>query len=187
VVLERGARSTTVGAIADASGAPKGSIYHRFASREDLLAAMWIRAARRSQSAFIEALEDQPALAAALAAALSLHDFAERHPGDARLLASLRHEDVLQSAGSPRLRRQLAELNRPLEAALVELARRLFGRATRDNIERTVCALVDLPIGATRRHLIAGSPLPRTLRRQLEATVRTALTYERRSPHVREG
>jgi AcrR family transcriptional regulator len=175
LVLEGGARSATVNAIAEASGAPKGSIYHRFASLDELLAEMWIRAVRRSQRAFIEALERPDAMSAALAGALSIHDFAEKEPGDALLLASLRREDLIESVKTPRLRRDLEQLNEPLQAALRKLARRLFGRAARADLELTLCAVVDLPIGAIRRHLIAGSPLPRTLRAQLEAAVRAAL------------
>jgi AcrR family transcriptional regulator len=175
LVLEGGARAATINAIAGRSGAPKGSLYHRFASLNDLLAAMWIRAVERSQGAFLEALDDPDPILAAIAGALSIHDFAERESADARLLASLRREDLVEAVDSPHLRRRLAELNRPLEEALVTLARRLFGRASRDNVERTVCAVVDLPIGATRRHLIAGSALPGTVRVQLEAAVRASL------------
>jgi AcrR family transcriptional regulator len=185
LVLDGGARAATVNAVSRASGAPKGSIYHRFVSLDDLLAAMWARAVRRSQAAFVEALDDDDPVSAAVAAALSLHDFAVRHPADARLLASLRREDLIESVTDPDLRRQLDELNRPVRAALAELARRLFGRAGRETLERTLCATVDLPIGATRRHLIAGAPLPASLRPQLEAAVRAALKEERR-PHVRE-
>jgi len=175
LVIQTGARSATLNAIADASGAPKGSIYHRFASLNDLLAEMWIRAVRRSQGAFLEALAHPDAMTAAVDAALAIHDFAEEEPADARLLASLRREDLIERVEAPRLRRQLADLNRPLQAALGELAGRLFGPATDDALDRTVCAVVDIPIGATRRHLIAGSPLPRTLRAQLAAAVRAAL------------
>jgi AcrR family transcriptional regulator len=175
LVLDGGARSATVNAIAEASGAPKGSIYHRFASLNDLLAELWIRAVRRSQGEFIEALGEPDAMSAAVAAALSLYDFAERQPADARLLASLRREDLVESVSVPRLQSELDALNRPLEAALTRLARRLYGRATAGTVERTLTAVVDLPMGAIRRHLIAGTPLPSGLRGQLEAAVRAAL------------
>jgi AcrR family transcriptional regulator len=175
LVLDTGARSATINAIADASGAPKGSIYHRFASLNDLLAALWIRAVRRSQGEFLDALGDPDATSAAVAAALSLHDFAQRHPADARLLVSLRREDLVESTSTPRLQSELAALNRPLEAALRSLARRLYGRATAGAVERTLTAVVDLPLGAIRRHLVAAAPLPASLRGQLEAAVRAAL------------
>jgi AcrR family transcriptional regulator len=175
LVLDRGARATTIDAIAAVSGAPKGSLYHRFASIDDLLAEMWLRAARRSQAAFLAALRDPDPIAAAVGAARSLHDFAERERGDARLLASMRREDLVETIASPRLRTELEGLNRPLEVAFVELARRLFGRATRASVEATVCAVADLPQGAIRRHLVAGSALPRGLRAQLDAAVRAAL------------
>ena len=100
-------------------------------------------------------------MTAAVATALSLHDFAEREPADARLLASLRREDLVESVGAGRLQSELDDLNRPLESALTGLARKLYGRATAGTVERTITAVVDLPMGAIRRHLIAETPLPR--------------------------
>jgi hypothetical protein len=114
-------------------------------------------------------------MAAALAAARSLHDFALSEPADARLLASMRREDLVESVMTPSLGRELAELNRPLEAAFADLARRLFGRANRAAVEATACAISDLPLGAIRRHVVAGTEFPRGLRDQLEAAVRAAL------------
>ncbi len=175
LVLESGARAITIDAIALASGAPKGSLYHRFASLNELLAEMWIRAARRAQAEFVAALDQPDPMAAALAAACSLYDFAGAHPGDARLLAAMRREDLIESPLSPDLMAELDGLNRPLELAFAALARRLFGRATRSTVEATVCAVSDIPIGVIRRHLIAGTRLPSGLRAQLEAATRAVL------------
>lgn len=175
-MLEGGARAATIDAIAASSGAPKGSLYHRFASLDDLLAEMWLRAARRAQEPFIAAVALPEPMQAAVAAALSLHDFALSNRPDARLLASLRREDLIDTPLNPRLARELSELNRPLENVFASLARRLFGRASRANIEATVCAVADLPLGAIRRHLIAGSSFPTRLRTQIEAAVGAALT-----------
>jgi len=175
LVLDSGARAATLDGIVAASGAPKGSIYHRWPTLNDLLAAMWIRAVRRSQESFLAALDDPDPAEGAVAAALTVHDFAQAHPADARLLASLRRKDLIDSAGDPALKTSLEQLNRPLEAAIRELARRLQRRATRTALEQTTFAVVDLPLGAVRRHLIAGTPLPSSLRAQLEAAVRAAL------------
>ena len=69
----------------------------------------------------------------------------------------------------------LQRVNDQLHAALTALARRLYGRATRDAVERTTFAVVDLPQGAIRRHLVSGSSVPGNVRSQLAAAMRAAL------------
>ncbi len=59
--------------------------------------------------------------------------------------------------------------------AVTALAHHLDGRATRDAIERTTCAVIDLPQGAIRRHLVQGVPVPRSVRSQVAAAMRAAL------------
>src|SRR5829696_1614167 len=97
LLLGEGSRSATVEAIADASGAPVGTIYHRFGSRDELVARLWIRAVYRSQASFLAALEDDDPRRAAVAAALSSVEFCEGRPADARLLPSFRREDRVRA------------------------------------------------------------------------------------------
>ena len=171
LLLEDGSRSATIEAIADASGAPTGSIYHRFGSRDELIAKLWIRAVHRSQASFLAALERDGPREAALAAALSIVDFCEDHPADAQLLVGFRREDLISAIPEGPLADELAVLNRPVERALVQLARRLYGRRSRAALDRTLLAVFDLPYGAARRHLITGSRLPRGLRADLSSAV----------------
>jgi AcrR family transcriptional regulator len=176
LVLRDGARGVTVDRIVVASGAPKGSVYYRFSTVDDLLATMWLRAVRRSQARFLEPLSaDADPIEAAVAAGLAIHDFAWQEPADARLLAALRREDLVGEVTDPALLVALREVNDPLRAALTALARRLYGRATRDTVERTTCAVVDLPQGAIRRHLVGGVAVPGGVRAQLTAAIRAAL------------
>ena len=175
LVLERGVQNATVSAISAKSGAPVGSLYHQFGSRDDLVAALWVRAVRRSQAAFLAAASHPNAERAAVEAALSIYDFVCAHRDDARLLVSFRREDLLHDSRSPRLVRALGDLNHPLAEAVSDLARRFFGRATRDAVEQMTLAVIDLPFGAIRRHLIAGAEFPAALREQLRAAVRAAL------------
>jgi AcrR family transcriptional regulator len=170
LLLEQGAGSATIDAIADASGAPTGSIYHRFGSRDELLARLWLRAVYRSQASFLAALEKDDPRDAALAAAMSIIDFCEAEPGDARLLASFRREDLIRRTGDE-LAIELEEVNKPVERAVVSLARRLYGRATRPALNRTLLAVFDLPFGATHRYLLMGIAIPRGLRADLEPAV----------------
>jgi AcrR family transcriptional regulator len=180
LVLENGVGGLTVSAIARASGAPVGSLYHRFGSLDELLAELWVRAAHRAQASFLAALDAAASpLAAALAGAQSILDFAEHEPADARLLLSFRREDLIDAAHRPPLTRSLRDLNRPIEAALTTLAKGLFGAADRPAVERTLLAIFDIPQGAIRRHLIAGKRLPPQLRQQVSAAVRAVLEEQR--------
>jgi AcrR family transcriptional regulator len=171
LVLEHGVHSATIDAISRRSGTPVGSLYHRFGSRDRLLAEMWVRAVRRSQAAFIAAARHPEPEQAAVDAALSIYDFVRQHSADARLLASFRREDLLRHARSPRLIRELQQLNQPLEAAVTILAQRLFGRRTRRTIAQTLLAAIDIPMGTFRRYLLDASEVPEWLREPLEAAV----------------
>jgi AcrR family transcriptional regulator len=66
LIARHGPSGATIGAIAQAVGAPTGSIYHRFDSRDVLLAEVWLRAAAAFQAAFFERLAG-PAREAGLA------------------------------------------------------------------------------------------------------------------------
>lgn len=176
IVLESGAGSATVDAIARATGAPTGSIYHRFASRDELLARVWLRAVRRSQARFLAAIDRADPVEAAVAGALSMLDFCRDEPEDARLLASVRADDLLRADVPEAVARELADVNRDLFSAVRRLSVALFGRRTDAALQRTLLAVFDLPYGAARRHLVAGAPLPRTLWGDLERAVRAVIT-----------
>jgi AcrR family transcriptional regulator len=175
LILQNGSRGATIEAIADASGAPTGSIYHRFGSRDELITRLWIRAVYRSQASFVAALEEPDPKEAALAAATSIIEFCEEHPADALLLVSFRREDLIRTAPEGPLADELAELNRPVERAVVNLARRLYGKRTRAALDRTLMVVFDLPYGAVRRYLITGARIPPGLRADLARAISAVL------------
>jgi AcrR family transcriptional regulator len=175
LLLEDGPRRATIEAIAGASGAPTGSIYHRFGSRDELIARLWMRAVYRSQASFLIALQAPDPRAAALAAAMSIIDFCEEHPADAQLLVLFRREDLVRSVPEGPLADELLQLNRPIERAVVGLAQRLYATRSRAALERTLLAVFDLPYGAARRHLIARRGIPGGLRGDLTRAVSSVL------------
>ena len=67
-LLREGPRGATIQAISAASGAPTGTLYHRFGNRDRLLIEAWLRAVRRFQEGFLAALEGRESLDAAIAA-----------------------------------------------------------------------------------------------------------------------
>lgn len=180
VVLEQGLGAATIAAIAESSGAPVGSIYHRFGSVDDLLAQMWIRAVRRSQVRFAAAAEELDPTEAAVGAALSVYDFCVEHPADGRLLLSYRPEDLAGGRIDPKQRAELARLNEPVEAVVKDLARRIYGRVSRGSLDRVLMAVFDVPHGAVRRPLTNGETLSPQRRDAVEAAARAVLAVASR-------
>lgn len=173
--LSGGAGAVTTSAIASSSGAPTGSLYHRFGSRTDLLVELWLRTVRRFQTGLLAACSAAPpGVDRALAAASWTVDFVRSHPADARLLLACRREELL---GTPTLSdhhlASLTTLNEPVAALLRQLAREIHGSANARALEAITLAVVDLPYGAVRRHLRAGTAVHRA---QLLAAVQALLT-----------
>jgi len=162
LVLERGGPGTTTAALTERSGVPTGSLYHRFRSRDGLLAALWLRTVRRFQEGLLAAARHAaPGLPRALAAAGWTVTFASAHPADARLLLSVRREELVGPAAA--LREDLAGLNDGVVALLRRLAAELAPGAAREAAEVVAVAVVDLPYAVVRRHLTAGTDPGRSL------------------------
>ncbi|MEU7897973.1 TetR/AcrR family transcriptional regulator [Nonomuraea sp. NPDC049152] len=155
LAAEGGHEAVTITAIAARLGAPSGSIYHRYASRDLLLAHLWIRAVRRFQEGFLPAVRGPDLAEAVRASAAHVVRWSAEHPDEARLL--LAHNVAeLRERWPVELGEELDRLNTDAMAAMRELASRLPG----DALERVTFALVDLPVAAVRRHVLAGRPIP---------------------------
>jgi AcrR family transcriptional regulator len=155
LLVEGGPRAAGIRAIAERSGAPSGSLYHRFGSRDDLVARAWLRAVRRFQDGYVAALaSDSEGAEAAVRSAVA---FALEQPADAHLLLRFGRRELLDAEPSAELATELATVNVPLERAVRRLARRVFGATTAEAVERTTFAVVDLPLAVLTRHLRAGT------------------------------
>jgi AcrR family transcriptional regulator len=176
LILGDGLGAATIANIASASGAPPGSIYYRFDSRETLLAELWMRAARRAQDYCMAAAEaaGEPS-EAVVAGGLSVFDFVVGEPADAQLLVSMRRSDLIRSPLPPALVQRLRALNHPVEQLIVRLAGELFGQPSAAARELITLAVFDLPYGCVRRHLLAGKTPPAALRRHVELAIRAVL------------
>ncbi|WP_067797831.1 TetR/AcrR family transcriptional regulator [Actinomadura formosensis] len=147
VTAEDGPAAATVGAIARRLGAPTGSIYHRFGSRDLLLATLWARCVRRFQEGFITALAADDAESAAL----HTPRWCRSHLDEAAVLLLHRRQDLVAEWPD-----RFAALNRESVDALNAFA----GRHPGLDRERLVFATVDVPYGAVRRHLLDRRPPP---------------------------
>src|ERR1700744_5527069 len=89
LVLDGGPRAASVAAIAKSSGAPAGTLYHRFGNRDGILTAAWLRALERFQTRAMAA-NSETALETAVAMAVAGIGVARELPHDARLVLTLR-------------------------------------------------------------------------------------------------
>ncbi|MFN2562348.1 MAG: TetR/AcrR family transcriptional regulator [Jatrophihabitans sp.] len=175
LVLRDGPRAASVAAIAEESGAPVGTLYHRFGNRDGVLTAAWLRALERFQDRALAATTQSDPLDAAVALAMTQVRFAREEADDVRLLLAIRRRDLLDAAPDDAFRDRLATMNAPLQAALARLTRALRGRADARSLDAVVRAVVDLPNAAVRRHLREGGRLPGWLERDVADAVRTLL------------
>lgn len=174
LVASSGPRSLTVGAIAAASGAPTGSIYHRFHSLDDLLARLWLRAAMRVQEQMLAVDLDDP-LDGAVQVALAAYDFCLGSREDALLLGAFRAQDLLAGEVSAHVREALTQVNVPVEGSLARLARRLRLRGLQVDTGLLELSVVELPYGFARPYLEGERRPPRRERDRLTAAVLAAL------------
>ena len=182
LVLAEGPRAASVGAIAKASGAPAGTLYHRFANRDGILAAAWLRALGRFQSRALAATADT-VLESAVATAVAAIDFLRAVPDDARLLVALRPSDLLDGEPDEDLQQTLAAQNAPLIERLNTFARELYGSGDPRCIDAVARAIVDLPYAVVRRHANS-APIPDWLEADVAAASRALLTSFVPSEHV---
>jgi len=174
LIAERGLAQSTISEIAERLGAPSGSIYHRFESRDVLLARLWIRTVHRAQAGFLTALGADSLQEAAAGAALHLVHWSRANPSEASLLLLYRQEDLARQ-WPDELGAELSVLNDDLRAAVRDFTRRRFGRVTRSRLQAVAFALVDVPYAACRRYLLAGQDPPPTLDDLVRRTCRCTL------------
>jgi AcrR family transcriptional regulator len=149
LIAERGPQAVTVDSVAERMGAPKGSFYYRFASRDGLLGEVWLKTVLAYQQGFVAAIEAGDGLSAAL----HTPAWARRHLDDARLLMLYSRHDFVHGDWPAALKRGVADQAERFEACLRTFARGAFGRAGRAEMRRAIFVLAEVPIAAVKPHL----------------------------------
>jgi AcrR family transcriptional regulator len=175
LVASRGPGAVTVAALAREAGAPTGSIYHRFRSREQLLAELWMDVVEGFQRRFVEALQGVSDVDGAVEAARFMAIWTREHPMEARLLMLHRRQDFVSGAWPDELAARAAALEPQIGAALRGYALRAFGRVDSDVMARLRYALLDAPFGAIRPYLQGQKSLPTIVDDLVVTTARAVL------------
>jgi AcrR family transcriptional regulator len=173
LVLTKGPRAASIAAIAKASGAPAGTLYHRFGNRNGILTAAWLRALERFQARAMTAEADS-ALESAVAMAVAAIGFMRELPEDARLLLTIRPGDLLDGEPDAEFRDILAVRNAPLLERVHNFARELYGSSDPRQVDAVARAVADLPYAVVRRHA-HDDPIPSWLEDDVAAAARALL------------
>jgi AcrR family transcriptional regulator len=158
----------TVDALASATGLSMGSIYHRFGSREGLMAEAWLNAVERFQTVFLAALA-RGTLDAGLDAALATPRFCRSNRDEAMLLTCCRRSEFLLPATPAPLRLRIERANDGVARAM-----RRFAAAVDRPLVACRLAVIGYPLGAVRLYLPSRA-VPVELDAQLAKAVRAAL------------
>jgi AcrR family transcriptional regulator len=188
VSADVGPQRLTIARVAQRTGVPVGSIYHRYASRDEILAAVWLDLVEEFQGQFLAALEGEDPIRAGLAGVRYACEWIRHHPREARLLLLHRREDFASARWPAGHRRRAEGLASRAGASLGAYAARLTGRGGAAALRTVRFALVDLPTAALRRDVEAGTPPSKDTQRLVLQTCAYVLQCAaRRQPTHRTG
>lgn len=139
--------TVTLKDIVNLTGCSVGSLYHRFGSREGLLANAWLDAAKSFQSQFLNALQSGSAQAG-LEAALATPRFCRSERERAIILACCRKSEFLNDATPTALKTEIQQLNKLSESAL-----RAYATQNGYSLESCLLGIIAFPLGAVRMYL----------------------------------
>ncbi len=149
LIAERGPAAVTVDAIVARLKAPKGSFYHRFASRDALVGEVWLKTVLDFQQGFVAAIEAGDGLRAAL----HVPAWSRLHLDDARLLLLYSRHDFVGGDWPATLKSGVADQAKRFEECLETFARDTFGRAGPAELRRATFVLAEVPTAAVKQHL----------------------------------
>ncbi len=154
------------------TGVSIGSLYHRYGSREGLLASAWLDAVRAFQGRFLAAIESE-CKDAGERAALATPRFCRAERARAVILACCRRSEFVSDGATPELQAEIRRVNDPAVAAIRSYAKRtgVSPRACR-------LGLVAFPLGAVRMYL-PDRPVPQVIDRYVAEAFRAVIRADR--------
>ncbi len=147
-------------AIAQQLGAPTGSIYHRYRSRELLLAELWLSVVEEFQAGVLAELDQEDSLQAGIAAAQFMPRWVRANMREARLLLVHHREDFVEGAWPDELVHRATALAPQIGGGLKKFCRRHWGSVSSKAMRRARFALLDVPHGAVKPYVREGREPP---------------------------
>jgi AcrR family transcriptional regulator len=149
LAIEHGPAAVTVGSVTQHLGAPVGSFYHRFASRDVLLAELWLTTVLAFQEGFVTAIEAGDGLAAALHTPY----WARANLQAACFLLLHHRDDFVRGEWPEALKLRVAAQAQQVESCVKRFARERFDSTDSAHLRRASFVLLEVPLAAVRPHL----------------------------------
>jgi AcrR family transcriptional regulator len=175
ITAQEGPGAMTVNAVAQAVGAPIGSVYHRFLSRDILMAEVWLKVVSSFQAAFLEALKN----GRGLDAALHTPRWVRQYPLEARILLLYRREELVAGDWRDDIRERALRIKLALDEGMNDYVKQAFGRAGQEEINRTAYAIIDVPYAAVIRYIRQGTKPPRKIDDYIRLTYSAVMGREK--------
>src|SRR5258708_25145986 len=168
IAAQNGPAAVTVSSVTERLGAPSGSFYYRFPSRDVLLAELWLATALAFQQRFVAAIKAGDGLTAALHTPV----WVRAHLDDACVFLLHHRDDFVQGAWPAALTARVAQQARRVDACYRRFARDVFGGANAEMLRLARVLLGDVPKAAL------SPPLRRPSAPPLMCDVTHTSTYE---------
>jgi AcrR family transcriptional regulator len=144
-----GPAAVTVNSVTERLGAPSGSFYYRFASRDVLLAELWLSTALAFQTGFVAAIRAGDGLGAALHTPIWIR----AHLDDARAFLLYHRDDFAHGRWPKALKDRVARQARRVDASYRRFARDTFGGVGAAELQLARFVLADVPKAAVSPYL----------------------------------
>lgn len=152
-------RQASVADISQATGVTTGSIYHRFSSRDELFARLWLRSIRRFHAGLLKLAAQEDAGLALVEGAVYVVSYSRDNREEA-LAMTLWRQPALARTGPEAVREEALHINDDYLSVIRALVARRYGRVTPRRMELVTAACQAVPYGLVRPHLAEGTPVP---------------------------
>ena len=177
LAAQGGPAAVTVLSVTERLRAPSGSFYYRFASRDVLLAELWMATALAFQNGFVGAIRRGDGLAAAL----HTPTWVRTHLDDARFFLLYHRDDFVQGVWPQALKSSVARQARRVDACYKRFARDTLGGVDAERLRVARFVLADAPKAAVEPHLRRGEPPPPIVDAMIEMAYRAIVTTYRQA------
>lgn len=148
IIAEEGLGALTIAGLSTRMTAPIGSVYHRFPSRDALVAELWLNIIESFQTEWLKILQTD-----GRQATIFSMEWVRDHPDEARVMLLHRIEDLAFGDWPKDMQKRARRLSDELQEGIAAFTKRTFGKATPEYIDRTIYAMHDAPMGILRRYI----------------------------------